>query len=41
MMVGFTILSKSSAVIAPESNADSRRVRPVRSASLPMAVPLS
>ena len=33
MVAGFTIRSKSSAVIAPESNADSRRVRPVRSAS--------
>jgi len=37
MVAGLTMRSKSSAVMAPESRADSRRVRPVRSASWAMA----
>jgi hypothetical protein len=41
MVVGFAKRSKSSALIYPESSADSRRVRPVRSASCAIAEALS
>ena len=37
MVAGFAMRSKSAALIYPESSADSRRVRPVRSASWAIA----
>jgi hypothetical protein len=41
MAAGLTMRSKSSALIAPESRADSRRVRAVPSASWAIAEALS